>query len=31
VNPTTSYDEFNKLVDYIDYKLLEQDKKKLET
>jgi hypothetical protein len=31
VNPTTSYDEFNKLVDYIEYKLLERDNKKLES
>jgi hypothetical protein len=31
VNLATSYDEFNKLVDYIEYKLLEQDNKKLET
>jgi hypothetical protein len=31
VNPTTSYHEFNKLIDYIEYKLLEQDNTKLET
>ncbi len=30
VNPATSNDEFNKLIDYIEYKLFEWDNKKLE-
>jgi hypothetical protein len=31
VNPATSYDELNKLIDYIEYNLLERDNTKLET